>query len=77
MSQLALRERPREASLPGGLRSAEAKLVYLYLGQTGPTNIAELATDLRLSQLSVLPIVARLVELDLVRRDGEALRLTD
>ncbi|MDS0295254.1 helix-turn-helix domain-containing protein [Halogeometricum luteum] len=61
----------RDPTLPAELRSAETKLVYLYVRQTGGCTPAELCESLQLTKLSVLPLLRSLRERELVRREAD------
>lgn len=57
-------------SVPTEVTSAEAKLVYLYVRQTGACTAEELARSLRLTKLSLFPTLRTLVERGLLRRES-------
>ena len=61
----------RDPTLPAELQSAETKLVYLYVRQTGGCTSAELCESLRLRKLSVFPLLRSLRERELVRREAD------
>lgn len=61
----------RDPALPAELQSAETKLVYLYVRQTGGCTPAELCESLRLRKLSVFPLLRSLRERELIRREAD------
>jgi len=56
--------------LPDGIESAQAKLVYLYLRIATEAEVAELATVLGLTRLSLYPILDTLVSRGLAEKRG-------
>ncbi|MFC4357862.1 MarR family transcriptional regulator [Halobium salinum] len=58
-------------TLPGGVSSAEAKLVYLYVRQRGACSAEELAESLRLTKLSLFPHLRTLLDRGLLRREDD------
>jgi predicted transcriptional regulator len=59
-------------TLPDGIVSPEAKLVYLYLLVRGTATVDELGAALGLPKLALFSILATLDGSDLIVRDGDA-----
>lgn len=68
---------PETVSIPDGLSSSEAKLVYLSLSVRGRATVDELAESLGLRKLALYSILGTLYERDFVERDGEVVALTN
>lgn len=72
MSQTADATRPTAiGSLPNGIASASAKLVFLYLDRAGPTTISQLSTALDMRKLSLYAVLDSLAGKGLVESEGE------
>lgn len=75
MSVAISKARPRSPSIPDGIESPRAKLVYLYLSATGRGTVDELADDLGMPKMALFSMLGTLTGRDLVERDGETYRL--
>jgi DNA-binding IclR family transcriptional regulator len=69
-------ERSRALEIPEGIDSPRAKLVYLYLATAGGATVAEARDELGLPKLTLLQVLKRLRERELVACDGDDYRLT-
>ncbi|MGM0591096.1 MAG: helix-turn-helix domain-containing protein [Halobacteriota archaeon] len=58
-------------TVPSGLRSPNAKLVYLYLSTHGGATISELQAGLEMKKLSLYSILATLRDRGYVRQEAE------
>ena len=59
--------------VPDDIRSATAKLVYLYVHSVGRTTISELRTALNIKLLTVFGVISILSSQGHISRDGESL----
>lgn len=65
----------RTTTVPAGISSPRAKLVYLHLAVGGPATADDLAADLRMQKLSLFSVLGTLAARDVVRTDGDGYRL--
>jgi len=56
--------------VPETLRSAESKLVYVFLAATDGATVEELHAALDLRKITLFPVLATLAERDVIDRDG-------
>jgi len=62
-------------SIPSGLESPRAKLVYLFLSTHGEATLSELESGLDMKKISLYSILSTLCERDLIDQDAERYRL--
>jgi predicted transcriptional regulator len=62
--------RSTDVDVPDDLRSAESKLVYLFLTASGGATIDELQSALGLRKISLFPVLDGLSNREYVARDG-------
>lgn len=60
-----------DLDIPGGIESARAKLVYLYLSAVGGASVDELAERLGMQKLALFSVLATLDADGYVDRDGD------
>jgi hypothetical protein len=71
MSTTQLTDVDRTAiEVPDALRSAESKLVYVFLAAADGATVAELHDALGLRKITLFPVLNTLAEYDVVARDG-------
>ncbi|GAB3320372.1 TrmB family transcriptional regulator [Haloplanus salinarum] len=63
------RDRPN-IDVPETLRSAESKLVYVFLAATDGATVEELHEALDLRKITLFPVLDTLAERDAINRDG-------
>lgn len=66
------RAESRIESLPEGLRSPRAKLVYLYLQVAGASTVDDVQETLDVPKLTLLSVLDALAGRGLIERDGDA-----
>lgn len=71
MSVAVSRQRPADLTIPDGIQSPRAKLVYLSLATTGPSTVDELAGALDMPKLALFSVLGTLSDRDLVATDGD------
>jgi len=59
------------AGLPSDLDAPRAKLVYLYLSQTGEASVRDITDELDMQRLTAYSVLKTLVGEGLVSRDGD------
>lgn len=57
--------------IPADLRSAQSKLIYLFLSMNGTTTINELQDELNMKKISLYSILKTLEKEDVISKDGE------
>lgn len=76
MSVTVAEARERGVTIPDGVHSPRAKLVYLYLSSAGRATVDEIADHLGMQKMALFSVLGTLDDDGLVECDGDRYRPT-